>query len=536
MVPAIGYEAVVVGLCEEPDVLVQDFSLRHASWAVLSTVMLKLVRYDDRWRPWPELATEIPTRANGGWRVLPDGRTEVRWRLRDGVRWHDGRPVTAHDALFTYELLSSTPPPYPHHTVIESISEMLVPSDDPLTLVVRWRADRPFAPFEEWGTVLPRHLLAGEDLHRQEVRDVHPFLRAPTYNGAYWFEEWVEGSHLSVRANGEHPRGCPVVERIVFRFYPGPEELREAVIAGEVDVTDLTSFSPADGAYIAERAPQVEVRYTDSLLWEHIDCNLDDPVLADRRVRHALAHAIDVEEISRELHSGVPKPASSWLPPSHPAYQPAAQTYPHDPERARNLLREAGFTDGPDGVLVDRAGEPLSLSLLTTKPAATGRWTASSTRPEAALMLQRQLGRVGVDLRVELAPADEAFPRFRRRQFPHLAMFAWSMGMESNGYLLWHSSKIPDENEWYGINVCGWRDAENDALLDAMTTAEDDQHRWELMRAQQLVWSRELPSLPLFFPPGVTTGHRGLSNVRPVGIFGSYVTWNAWEWRWTEAS
>ncbi|HEX5206138.1 MAG TPA: peptide ABC transporter substrate-binding protein [Actinoplanes sp.] len=531
--PAQGYDTVVVGLGEEPDMLVQDFSLRHASWAVLNTLMLKLVRYDDGWRAWPELAEQVPSRRNGLLRTLPDGRIEATWRLRPGLRWHDGKPVTAGDALFTYELLRGTPPPYPHHLVIESISEMLVSPDDPYTLIVRYRAEEPFAHQEEWGTVLPRHLLAGAGL--EQARGEHPFATAPVFHGPYRFAEWVPGSHLTVERCAAHPRGEAVIQRIVFRFFADRAALREAVIDGSVDVTDLNEFGPADARVISERAEHVDVLLRPSLTWEHIDLNHDDPVLADRRVRQALGYALDRDQLCQQLYPGL-RPARSWLPDRHPGYAPDLPAYEHDPDRARRLLAEAGFRPGSDGI-ARRDGERLELRLLTTRPGpAGGRWTASSSRPEAAELIAAQLARAGVDLRVDLLPADEAFPQFRRRKFPHLAMFAWSMGLETNGYLMWHSSKIPDDGEWYGINVGGWRSAENDRLLDRIAAAEDESERYALMAEQQRVWARELPSIPLVFLGSYTTGKRALRNLRPVGAFGCYVTWNCWEWHWDRSS
>ncbi|MCA2218277.1 peptide ABC transporter substrate-binding protein [Jidongwangia harbinensis] len=529
--PARDRDTVVVGLGEEPDMLVQDFSLRHASWAVLSTLMLKLFRYDDAWRAWPELAEELPTGRNGQLTRLPDGRREQRWRFRAGLRWHDGTPVGPGDAVFTYELLRATPPPYPHHLIIESIDEMLVDPGDDRTLIVRWRADLPFAHHEEWGTVLPRHLLAGTGLSEQ--RGEHRFARAPVFQGPYRFVEWVPGAHLVVERAGRHPLGEPAVRRIVFRFFPGPRQLRDAVIDGSVDVTDLTGFTADDVAAVAAAAPQIRAVHTPSLMWEHIAINLDDPVLADRRVRHALAHAVDTAAVTRALYGTAPEPARSWLPPRHPAHHAEVAAYPRHLGRARELLAAAGLRPGPDGRLRRPDGTPWELRLLTTRPAAdTGRWTASSARPAAARLIAAQLAEVGIDLRIDLLPPDEAFPVIRRRKFPHLALFAWSMGLEMNGYLLWHSSKIPDDSEWYGINVGGWRDAVNDDLLDRIAAADEPAERYALMREQQAHWAAELPALPVAFPGTWTTAKPGLREIRPVGVFGSYVTWNAWQWHW----
>lgn len=516
--PAWDERTVVVGVGEEPDVLVQDYSLRHVTWAVLSPLMLKLVRYDDHWRPWPELAESIPD-----WRTLEDGRTEVRWRLRRGVRWHDETPVTASDALFTYELLEATPPPYPHHTIVESISEMLVPDDDPYTLVVRWKPEARFARFEEWGTVLPRHLLERDGLHRPEMRASHPFMRAPVFHGPYRFAGWEPGEWIELEAAQPHPQGEPRVDRIVFRFFPDPEALCDAVVEGNVDVTDLTGFGPPEAARIAAERPDLTIHETSSFSWEHVDFDLADPTLADVRVRHAIAHAIDKRELSDRLYGGRYEPADSWLPPRHPAYNPDIARYGHDPERARELLRAAGW-----------GGRRLPLRMTTTAPPSGGTWTSSATRPQLAELMAEQLARVGIDLEIELVPAGDLFPRLRKRDVGQLTMFAWSMGLETTGYLMWHSDKIPDGEDWYGLNISGWRHPENDRILDVVADTAYPDRRFALMARQQLLWGEELPALPLFFPPSISTAKPGLRNIRPVGVFGSYVTWNCWEWSWDE--
>jgi peptide/nickel transport system substrate-binding protein len=531
--PARDDRTVVIGVCEEPDVLVQDFSMRHVTWAVLAPLMLKLVRYDDAWRPWPELAAQLPTRDDGGWRTLPDGRTETTWRLRPGVRWHDGMPVTAHDALFAYELLKATPPPYPHHTIVDAISEMHVPRDDAQTLVVRWQPDKAFATFEEWGTVLPRHLLAGRGLEDPAIRDRHPFLRAPVFHGPYRCTGWDPGEGLTLERCQSHPRGLPAIERLEFRFYTGPERLREAVVAGAVDMTELTGFSPEDVAAIQGAEVDVDVHETSSFTWEHLDFNLDDPLLADRRVRHAIARAVDRREISERLFRGRYEPAHSWLPARHPGFDPVVRCPGHDPAAAAALLDAAGYAVGPDGVRREPGGTPLRLELVTTPPPQPGGlWTSSALRAEVAALLRTQLARVGIAVDVRLVAADELFPSLRTRSFRQLALFAWSMGLETTGYLLWHSSKIPDGSDWYGLNVSGWHNPANDRILDAIVGSGEPGERYALMREQQALWAADLPSLPLFFPPAVTTAKRGLRNVKPVGAFNAYITWNAWEWSW----
>jgi peptide/nickel transport system substrate-binding protein len=525
-------DRAVVGLAEEPDVLVQDFSRRHSTWAVLSPLTLKLVRYDDRWRPWAEMAERIPTTRDGSWQRHDDGRTSVSYRLRQRLCWHDGRPVTAHDVVATFELLRSLRVDYPHREIVEAIDDMFVSSQDGLSFTVRWGSARPYAVFEEWGTVLPAHMLDAAALSDPASWVHDQFLRHPTSHGPFRVSEWVPGSHLRLVRQGPHPQGTPKVGEIVFRFFRDPAELRTAMVDGEVDVTELSGFSLDDAEALASASQRIRVEHVPSSMWEHLDFNLDDQHLSDLRVRRAIAHAIDREAIADHLYRGRCQVAHSWLPPRHPAYNERIRHYPYDPRRSRELLAAAGYLPGPDGVLRDADGERLSFRLLTTVPAINGRWSASGRRPEVAGIVARQLRLAGIDLEPEAVAADEAFKRFRSRDFPHLAMFAWSIGLEANGYLMWHSSQVPDHPGSYGTNLPGWRSPVNDQILEQIISEGDANARDALIGQQQVEWAEQLPSLPLFFLPQINAYRCGLRNVRYVGAFGAYVTWNCWQWTW----
>ncbi|GIF46440.1 peptide/nickel transport system substrate-binding protein [Asanoa ferruginea] len=525
---------VVVGLAEEPDVLVQDFTGRHSTWAVLAPLTLKLVRYDDHWRPWPEMAERLPAPADGSWVRHPDGRTTMRYRLRTGLRWHDGRPVTADDVVASYRLLRSLECDYPHREIVEAIDDMTAAG---LSLTVRWGATNPYAVFEEWGSVLPARLLDPLRLADPAAWPELPQLRLPISHGPFRAAEWVPGERIRLVRCQPHPRGAAAVDEIVFRFLPGSGELRDAVAAGEVDVTDLSGFTAADARALRAGGSGVRVAVVPSSMWEHIDFNLDDRHLRDVRVRHAVAHAVDRQAISDTLHDGLAEVAHSWLPARHPAHNDTVRRYPHDPRAARSLLSAAGYTPGPDGILRDASGDRLCFRLLTTTPSvAGGRWSASSTRTRAGELLADQLRAVGVELRVDAVPAGDAFRRFRSRDFPHLAMFAWSIALEANGHLMWHSGQVPRRAGDYGLNLAGWRSPTNDRLLDRIIAEGDPTARTALIAEQQAEWAEQLPSLPLFFLPQIDAVRRGLTGVRHVGAFGTYVTWNSWQWAWEETA
>jgi peptide/nickel transport system substrate-binding protein len=200
--------------------------------------------------------------------------------------------------------------------------------------------------------------------------------------------------------------------------------------------------------------------------------------------------------------------------------------YPYDVARAKALLAEAGFAPGPDGILRDRAGKRVDMTIMTT--------AGNSTREQVEQILKEQLRQVGIDLRIDNRPASVFLgPVISRRQFPFLAMYGSLFTPESTSFDRFHSSQIPSaENNWEGNNRPGWRNAENDRLMEQIINELDEAKRNALFRRQQEVLAEELPSLPLYFRLTLTTMRKSLRNVKPTGLGTYYLPWNSWQWSW----
>lgn len=460
---------VVIGMAQEPDALGR-FSVMSAARVVENALFAFVAPYTDRWVRQPVLVEHLPTLQNGLWQLLPGGKMRVTWRLRRGFTWHDGRPVTALDFRFTYGMLRNPLTPGVSRFVLSKVDHVFIPDlRDPYALIVQWDEGYPFAgtlPFGEQ-VVFPRHLLESAYLKDPTRLPVHPYWRAPVGNGPYRFVEWIPGSHITLEAYPSFPLGPPKIQRIVFRFILDSTVLQTAVLTHQVDATEVNNFGVPEMLEIERRAPDVATHYTPSLRWERINFNLDNEWLKDRRVRQAIAYAIDREAIVRALFAGRYQVAHGWLAPRHPAHNPRVRRYAYDSQRAMTLLLEAGFTPGPDGILRDRQGRRAEMTI--------------------------------------------------------------------TGYEGFHSSQIPSEaNNWEGFNVMGWRSLENDRLLEQIGGELDEARRNRLLKRQQEIFAEDLPALPLYFTMSLTTSRKELRNVRPTGLFGSFLPWNAYEWSWQE--
>jgi peptide/nickel transport system substrate-binding protein len=302
----------------------------------------------------------------------------------------------------------------------------------------------------------------------------------------------------------DYPEGRPAIRNLVIRFFNNAAQARGQEI--HVDTTgEVSGLTRVDSP---------------AQIFEHIAFNLDSPLLRDRRVREALIVAVDRDAALRQR--GVGEVASTWLPPRHSFHAGNVRQYRFGFEAAKKLLAEAGWTLGPDGVLRNQAGDRFELVFMTT-PNSPAR-----ERVQDAFIAQWRA--VGVEVRKE-NPSD-FFTRLGRRQFQHLAMFAWVFGPFTDADGLWNSSAIPSQaNGFQGQNYYGWRNSENDRLVAEMSRELRESQRAELMRRQQEIWAEELPAIPLFFLAQAIFVHRDLQNVRPISSSFA-IFWNVHQWAW----
>jgi len=200
--------------------------------------------------------------------------------------------------------------------------------------------------------------------------------------------------------------------------------------------------------------------------------------------------------------------------------------YPYDPARARQLLAEAGFVPGADGILRDRNGKRVEMTFMTT--------AGNATREQTQQIVKEQLKAVGLEIRIDNRPASVFLgPVILRRQWPHFAEYGTLYTPEVMPFTDFHSSQIPSAaNNWEGSNRRGWRNAENDRLSEQIGQELDAAKRVELFRRQQDLFAEDLPALPLYFRLSLTTAMKSLKNVRPTGLGSFYINWNSQEWSW----
>ncbi len=437
-------------------------------------------------------------------------RMEVTFALREGITWADGEPLTAYDSAFAFEVASDAVTPGNHRYLVEHTVSYR-PQDE---WRVKWIGLPGFIDdtyFLNFFTPLPRHQL--EDYSPVELLQADETRRSPLGWGPFVVEEWMQGDHITLSRNPNYFRaaeGLPYLDRVVFKFVASAPEVVAGILADECDVgVQNANFEPYMALLVqAEEHGLLKMVTAPSNGWEHIDFGIV-PIsgyrradfFGDVRVRQAIAQCIDRQAIVDDITYDRSVVPASYLPPGHPLYAgDDLWHWDYDPAGARALLEEIGWLDeDEDGVREAhriqgmRADTPFEVTLLTSDVSAS---------QQIARIVKAYLADCGIRVNLETQPAWELFadgpegPIFGR-QFDLAETAWWFDSIPPCGNYL--SSEIPDKEYWYGDNATGYSNPDYDAICQkALRALPGTPEYEEYHRQAQVIFSEELPALPLF--------------------------------------
>lgn len=304
--------------------------------------MAYLLRFDATNRPIPELATEVPSRMNGG--ISADGKT-VTYHLRRDAKWSDGQPFTSADVVFSVDVVKN---PKNNEITADDFRRIVrVDAPDPYTAVFHLiRPDSLFyTTFATDGAgpcILPKHILGG-----LESIVTAPYNSLPVGIGPFKFSNWHRGQDVEMVADPLYFRGRPKLDEVVYKIIPDRNTVLTQIATHELDL-----WMPVPAAYY-ERVRNImgiEVEKIPGYGYDHLDFNLQNPALADPVVRQALRYATDRASILEKIRHGVGRLQESVIAPAHPYYNPAIAFVPYDPAKANALLEADGWKRGTDGI------------------------------------------------------------------------------------------------------------------------------------------------------------------------------------------
>lgn len=477
-----------------------------ASGTINDQVFSGLVKYDKDIRLVGDLAER--------WTVSPDGKT-ITFHLRKGVVWHDGAPFTAEDCLFTYRKLTDPGVATPYSSSYMDVAKAEVLNEHTFRVTYK----EPFSPaLESWAMgVIPRHILAGKDLNKDE------FNRKPVGTGPYKFKEWIAGQKIVLEANARYFEGRPNIDQYIYRIIPDSSTMFQELLSGGVDFMGLNPLQylrKSETRRIKENYRKY--RYPANA-FTYMGYNLSSPLFTDKKVRQALSYAIDRQSIIDGVLMGIGRPCTGPFSHVSWAYNPKVQPYPYDPARARKMLEEAGWKDTNGDNVVEKDGRPFQFTILTNQ--------GNNERIKASEIIQQNFKKAGIDARIRVMEWQAFLEQIDKRTFDAIIL-GWSMSRDPDLYDIWHSSKTK-KGEY---NFIGFKNAEVDRLLVEGRRIFDMEKRKTIYYRIHEILADEQPYAFLYVPDATPIVHKRFKGIEvaPLGIMYNFNQWyvpkNKIEW------
>jgi len=446
------------GLSTAPVSLDPRFAMDATSARINRLLYRSLVDFDKNLRPIPDLAD---------WEQL--NPTQYRFHLGDdGRRFHDGTRLTASDVEATYHFILDKKNVSPYRGSLSLLSEISVIDADTIDFIIK----KPDA-------LLPGRLTIGI-VPAALIDAQHPFNKKPVGSGRFEFVQWPQLSHLYLK---RHRDG----QTVEFLEVKDPVVRALKLVRGEIDLLQ-NDLSPELVRWLTKRS-ELHVVKAQGTNFTYLGFNLIDKNTGQFAIREAIGYALNREEIIRYVLGNAARPASSFLlPPTHWAGHPGLPTYPYNPDKARTLLAQAGFT----------AENPLQLSYKTS---------SDPFRIRIATVIQQQLAAVGIDMDLRTYDWGTFFGDIKAGRFQMYSLSWVGIKMPDIFRYVFHSGAVPPN----GANRGRLKNKKIDDLIDKAEQAQTLEEQGALYRELQALLFKELPYVPLWYEDHVLATRQRVS-------------------------
>jgi peptide/nickel transport system substrate-binding protein len=469
-----------------------------ASSGVSGLVFNGLVKYDKDVKVVGDLAES--------WEIKEGGLVIV-FHLRKNVRWHDGYPFTAADVEFTYHKLIDPKVKTPYGGDFERVKSLEVLDD--YTVKVTYK--EPFAPaLSSWSmSIIPKHLLEKEDLNTSK------YSRYPIGTGPYKFKVWKTQEKIELVSNHDYFEHRPFIDRYIFRVIPD-----ESTIFLELQTQGVDSAGLSPLQYIRQTdTPFFKKYYRKFLLpsfaYTYLGYNLRDPKFMDKRVRQALNYAVDKEEIIRMVLLGLGKVATGPYLPDSWAYNEKVKAAAFDPDKAKKLLKEAGWADTNADGWLDKDGKIFEFTIITNQ--------GNEERLKIAQIIQRRLEDIGIKVQVKVIEWSVFLTEYIDKRKFEAVLLGWALPMEPDNYDIFHSSKTGEGQ----FNFIGYKNEEVDRLLtEGRRNFDLEKRKACYLRIHEILYDDQ-PYMFIFVPDGISILHSRFKGIKPapLGIGYNFIDW-----------
>jgi ABC-type transport system substrate-binding protein len=562
----------IASIVEPDDISFITASSNSIAARLRSLVEDGMVGRDDNENLFPLNAWYVPTLENGGARFMGEGKDrylQVKYKLRQGIKWSDGHEVTSSDAVFAFTLTCDPSTPLgwvwlrpvcvqlqsvdnpDRHTVIynfKSFKEFVISYRDamhpPESLLPIFFAEKPVVSrlYSSIGSILPEHVLKAIP---PEQLPSSGYARAPIGTGPWRVERWPRGQEIVFVPNEHYSLTAkPSIKRIEVKFVGDISSTMDSLYkTGNIDIVASEAYTtpPADKAGIEAAGGRIVSR--PSSLWEHLSFYLDYPPFQDRKVREAITVAVNRQRVVDVAFRGVGSVANGVIPSTVSLsleHSDFARKYPdiaakyklplyaYNPARAVQLLEEAGWscpagvtnTANCDNKPREKGGQKLQFEYATT---------INAVRQQTQGLVQSDLRAVGIDAQIKSYPSGVFFdaPGPRSDGTTKLAQFAW-VGSVGRDFRAWMCEEVYNRVTNTGQNEQRYCNS----AVDEANTRFDTSVGSEMVEAAaeaQVILMQDLPTIPLVQRPKVEVVTATLENYKlPGGETSSF--WNARQW------
>ncbi|SEC93250.1 peptide/nickel transport system substrate-binding protein [Rhizobiales bacterium GAS188] len=528
------HDDLTIGISQFPSSLNPYVDSESVKDYVLGFVTPRIMGYGEEAENVCILCAQLPTVQNGLAKIedRADGTKgmAVTIKLKPGLKWGDGVPLTAKDIAFTARVALDAKTGFALPKGWAKIDKVDVVDEQ--TAVIHLNSL--YVSYNEWAQLLPEHVegpayeaVAATGGYKQQS----VYNRNPTtpglYDGPYLVKDYQSGGQVVLEQNPYWIGTKPYFKRIILKFIQNTAALQANLLAGDVDMV-------AEGGIglTVDQALELRKQYPDrftymflpNLYYEHIELAHGNPLLQDLRVRQALVYAADRKTLTEKLFEKMLPVADSFVPPNHVNAAKDIPTVPYDPAKAKALLAEAGFTPGPDGICRNAKGERLTFEFTTT--------AGNRVRELQQQVLQSNWKASCIEVTIKNEPARTMFGEtLKKRSFTGMVMYGSGMEMTESPRKGYTTTGIPTEANGYGgSNYSAISIPRLDELTDAAEREFDPQKQKAIWVEMQKIYSAALPHVPIFFRADAHVVPKWLKGYTPSGIGDVTSNWSQ-NWR-----
>ncbi len=491
-------DSIVVGSLGDASSLISMLTSDSASHEISDYCYNGLLKYDENLNLVGDLAQS--------WEISKDQRT-ITFYLKRGVRFHDGHPYTAKDALFSWQFMvnPNTPTDYSYDYMQVAEAKILDDYTFQVTYAVPYSHGLPSWTLPQ----LPRHLLEGVDPRQS------PLNRHPIGTGPYTFTEWKSGQHIRLAYNNDYFEGRPCLDGVIYRVIPDLATMFMELSAGGLDWAGLTALQyqrQTDTPYFKQNFAKYSYMGGS---YSFVGWNMKDARFRDLRVRQALSHAIDRREIIDGVLLGLGVEATGPLKPGTFWHNPNVPTYSYNPQKALSLLAQAGWKMAADGRLRNEKGESFDFVLITNQ--------GNTYRQNAGIFIQYRLKQIGIKVELRVIEWTAFIKEFVNPGRFDAVLLGWTLPPDPGLHNIFHT-KQGDNGK---LNFTGYSNEELDALLEKeLVTMEPEARRAIYARVQEII-AYEQPYAFLYVPTALQAVHSRIRGINPqlAGISYNFIRW-----------